>query len=148
MAPGLVSGWCDGSTSRSIPPQRRSSDRPPGCREHCRKLLAVLDEYAETEEKLLAAFNRLDRIWDREYATNWRLFKRIIRTRATTLPGAAAQLKLIELEGALTESHGDGVNGHVLNVARNIGRLVAALPGEGVTCLGTYTMAAAITHQE
>ena len=58
----------------------------------------------------------------------WRLFKRIIRIRAWTLQGAAALLKVIELEGALTNSHGDGVNGHVLSVARNVRRLVAALP--------------------
>jgi hypothetical protein len=105
--------------------KERPSDFPSsGCRAHCRKLLALLDEHEATAERLLAPYRRIDRIWERENEKNWRLFKRIVRTRAATLQGAVAQLKVIELEGALTNSPDE----HVVGVARNIRRLVAALP--------------------
>jgi hypothetical protein len=72
-------------------------------------LASLMDEDEAAQERLPTPYHRLDRIWERENAKNWRLFKRIVRTRAETLQGAAAQLKVIEPEGALTNSHGDGV---------------------------------------
>lgn len=102
----------------------------PECQAHCRKLLALLDEHEATQERLLTTYRRLDRIWAKENAKNWRLFKRIIRTRATTLRGVAAQLKIIDLDGALTEYQSDAVGKHVRSIARNVGCLVAAQAAE------------------
>jgi hypothetical protein len=105
--------------------------RPSGfpsadCQAHARKLMALLDEYEDTAERLLVPYRRMDRLWERDNEGNWQLFKRIIRTRAATLHGAAAQLKVIELEGVLTNPGGEAINEHVLRVARNIRRLVAS----------------------
>lgn len=107
--------------------KRRPIDFPtPECRAHCQKLLALLDEHEDTAERLLAPYRRIERIWKREHAKSWRLFKQIIRTRAATLQGAAAQLEVIERQGALTDAYDGAVAENVVRVARNLRRLIAA----------------------
>jgi hypothetical protein len=67
----------------------------PECKAHCRKL-ALLDEYEATEERLFAPYRRLERIDQRECLKHGRLFLRIIRTKAETLQGVAAQFEVLE----------------------------------------------------
>lgn len=96
----------DGSWARDrleLLVKARSSGMPsPECQAHCNKLLALLDAHEDAAERLLTDYRRLDRIWERENKKSRRLFSQIIRTRAATLQGAAAQLRLIELDGALS----------------------------------------------
>jgi len=124
----------DGSWARDrleLLAKDRITDMPsPECRAHCKELLTLLDAHEDAVERLLTDYRRLDRIWSHENTKNCRLFSRIIRTKAETLQGAAAQLKVIEIDAGLSAYANNEVDKGVLKIARNIRRLVAALPVE------------------
>lgn len=107
-------------------PNLRPAQPSPECRAHCRKLIALSDEHEAIRKRIFAEHDRLDRIWDRENAENWRLFMRIIGARAETIQGVAAQLKVIDKEGALDGYHSEAVNERVIGITRNIRRLAGA----------------------
>lgn len=117
----------DGSWERvQLERYARTTVTTPGCQAHCRKLMSLFDEHEATRTEIFAEYDRLDQISARENAKSWRLFIRIIRTRATTLQGAAAQLKVTELAGVLAHSHSEGMDAQVIGVVRNTRRLIAA----------------------
>jgi hypothetical protein len=91
----------------------------------------LLDKHEATEKQLWEPYHRLDRVWTREYRKSWRLLNRIIGTKAATLQGVAAQMKILDKEGVLTEQHNRAVHKHVVAIARNLNRLVAAMPAGG-----------------
>jgi hypothetical protein len=73
---------------------------------------------------------RLEKTFERENGKNWRLFMRIIRAKAQTLQGMAAQFEVMERSGYLVSSFHPGVNAAITKGMSNLRRLVAAQSAE------------------
>ena len=98
----------------------------PECQAHARKLIAIIDERDAAKKRIWTALTRLDRQWGKLNDKNWRLFKKISRTKANTIPGIAAQAKVFLVDNAFEHSICEVAIGLANNIAGNLQRLVAA----------------------
>ena len=90
----------------------------------------MLDEHEETERRIWAVYSRLEKQWERQVDKQCRLFMQIIRTKAETLQGAAAQFEVIERYWYPLHSNSPKVDAAIPKIMANVRRLVAAQSAE------------------
>jgi len=97
------------------------------CRAHAQRLIAIIDERDAAYKRNWAAHNRLEKAWSRLCSEQWRSLKRILRTKAATLQGIAAQAEIVDLDGAIGgASWSPEIDHSIVRVLRNLRTLVAA----------------------
>lgn len=100
------------------------------CQRRIERMCKESEALANAGESRVRAYRRLDNQIERDATKNWRLFMRILGTKAETLEGAAAQFRIIEIEGI--EYHFPKARAMIVRVMRNMRRLVAAQGSAGV----------------
>jgi hypothetical protein len=97
------------------------------------EIIRLCDEWLQLDKQLGDLEMVLDKETGEEYFdSRWvkivdrqgLLFDRIVRKHAKTLRGAAMQMKVLELNDAITESHGRDINAHVVAIIRNARHLI------------------------
>lgn len=110
--------------------ERPSGFPSPACQAHCRKLLALLDEYEATKKRIWSTHDRLEKRWQRDADDDWRSFLRIIHTKAETLQGLAAQFDIMGRYWYPMHSYSPKVDTAIAKMMRNVRRLIAAQAAE------------------
>src|SRR5262245_16328052 len=91
-----------------------------------RRLIALLDEHEATVKRIWATHDGFELAFDRQVAKQWRLFMRIIRTKAETLQGIAAQGEILERHWYPIHRYSRKVDAAIAKIMSNMRRLVAA----------------------
>jgi hypothetical protein len=114
-----------GSDGKPVDVSSNAFEPTPECHAHVQRLIAIIDERDAMKKRIWAAHDRLERKWERSAKDHWRLFRRVMRTKAATLQGIAAQVEIADLDGAIGGYYALEIDQSLLRVLRNLRSLVA-----------------------